>query len=545
MKTKSRLVALLAVMMMCMSIFAPLTTASADLLNPVEEFTIDWYVDLSWWGWNGLGFGQDLTSQILKEKTGVTINFITPATDGGEQLATMLASGDLPDVITLQGLWDSNSRMLAYQMSQDGYLLAHNDLIEKYNPDMKDVIRQDVFDWYAEGDGKTYMTPNYAYSSQDLKQGEQLVPNRCITVRKDLWEKLGSPDMSTPEAFLAACKRAQEELTYDGKEVIGLQLYEGANEALSIMNQYFAVPFETQDGKYAYDFNQEGTKESLAFLNEAFRTGLVTESNFSDTRDMINEKVASGRVFAMITAPQDFTGQMGSLYDTDPNAVYIPVLLRNHKGEDPVLSDIRGWGWLMTGITSSCERPDLVINLFEYLMSDEGQIDMVFGKEGETFNYNADGTISLTDAYYQAAANNDTKKYALSAMNLLDNYAFRRKFDSVPTDPKALVITDTLLKAPMAPYSYDYAASGLKLDPADPRKEEVQQLNVAISNYRKTAIAELITAASVDAFNAKFDEVKATLVSMGVDKVIAYNADGYENAKKALGIENGWPLYQK
>ncbi|MEG2268432.1 MAG: extracellular solute-binding protein, partial [Acinetobacter sp.] len=453
-----------------------MVSANAALLEPVEEFTIDWYVDLSWWGWSGLGFGDDLTSQILKEKTGATINFITPATDGGEQLSTMIASDTLPDVITLPGLWDSNARMLAYQMSQEGYLLSLNELIEKFNPDMSEVIRKDVFDWYAENDGKTYMTPNYAYSSDDLKPGEQLVPNRCITVHKDLWEAIGSPDMSTPEGFLAACEKAKTELeTYDGKEIIPLQLYEGANEALSIMNQYFAVPFEDESGKYVYDLDVEGTRESLAFLNEAYRRNLITESNFSDTRDMINEKVASGRVFAMITAPQDFIQQMGSLFDADNKAVYMPVNLHNSKGDDPVLSDIRGWGWLMTGVTSKAERPDLIINLFEYLMSDEGQIDMCYGKEGVTFQYNEDGTISLTEQYYADSANNDVKKYGLAAMTLLDNYAFRRKFDSVPTDAKTLATNDVLVKASMTPYSYDYSANGLKLDPADPRQEEIQE----------------------------------------------------------------------
>lgn len=519
--------------------------ASAQAEQPPEEFTIDWYVNLSWWAWGGLGWNQDLVSQTIKEKTGANINFITPAADGGEQLSTMIAADTLPDLITLQGLWDSNDRMLAYQLAMEGYLTSYDELVE-LNPALGEVARQDVLDWYRENDGKTYMYPNYAYSAQDLAPGEKLAPNRMITIRKDLWEKIGSPDMSTPEAFLDACLKVKTELgAYEGKDLIGLQLYEGANEALSIMNQYFAVPTENPDGTLAYAFDMEGQKESLAFLNKAYRMGLITEANFSDTRDMINEKVASGRVFAMVTAPQDFINQMGTLYDSDNNAVYQSVMLRNEKGEDPVLSDLSGWGWLQTGVSSKTKNKEQVAKLIAYLLSDEGQILTTYGVEGVTFNYNEDGTISMSDEYLAAANANDAKKFAVGAMNLFGNYAFTRRFDGMPTDAKTLATNDVLMKDPMKPYSYNFSAAGGKEDPSDPRKAEMSELNVRLSTYTKTAIAELITADSAEAFEAKYEEVKATLESMDARKLNAYNNEWFQVGKDAMGLEFLWPAYQK
>lgn len=524
---------------------APQPSDSTNEEQTPEEFTVDWYVNLSWWAWNGLGWGQDLVSQTIKEKTGVNINFITPASDGGEQLSTMIASDALPDIITLQGLWDGTDRMLAYQLAMDGYLTSYDELIE-LNPKLGEVARQDVLDWYRENDGKAYMYPNYAYSSQDIAPGEKLAPNRMISIRQDLWKAIGSPEMSTPSDFLAAVAKVKSEVgTYDGKDIIGIQLYEGANEALSIMNQYFATPTENADGTLAYQFDMEGTRESLAFLNEAYRMGLITEANFSDTRDMINEKVASGRVFAMVTAPQDFINQLGTLYDADSEAVYQHVVLRNSKGEDPVLSDLSGWGWLMTGVSSEAENKEQIAKLIEYLLSDEGQILTTYGVEGVTFNYNADGTISMSEQYLQDTNANDAKKYAVGAMNLFGNYAFTRRFDSLPTDAKALATNDVVMKTPMSEYSYNFSAAGGKEDPSDPRKTEMSELNVRISTFTKTAIAELITANSEEAFNAKFDEVKATLEQMGARTLNDYNNEWFQVGKEAMGLDFIWPAYQK
>lgn len=517
----------------------------AEETSKGELVEIDWYVDLPYWTWAGQGFGEDLTSQMIMEATGVKINFIVPASDDSEQLTAMIASGELPDIMTVEGWWDSNARMLTYQMAQEGYIWSFNDLMTEYCPEMEENIRQDVFDWYAESDGKTYVLPNFAYSSEDLDAGEKLVPNGCITIRQDLYEAIGSPDMSTPEGFLDACLKVKNEIgQYNGQDIIPIQLYEGGGNSVSWLAQYFATPYEDENGNYLYDFTQENYKEALAFLNKAYNMGLIADANFSDTRDLVNEKIASGRVFCQITAPQDFVTPMQSLYDLDSEAVYVPVVLRNSKGEDPVLQDIRGFGWLISCVSKNTEHPTEVAKLINWLLSDEGQIATTYGKEGVTYEWGEDGRIVYTQEYNDALAAGDVKQYGLSAMNLLANYAFTRHYEPEPTDPKILATVDTWIKRPMAQYSYDYSAQGLKLDPADPRKEEMSQLSVKISEYRTTAVAQMITASEAD-FDGLYQQAVDDLNGMGLEELIAYNNDGFQNAKEALGIERSWPPYLK
>ncbi len=531
----------------CANTSVETTTTDSDTnvaSTSTDEITeIDWYVDLPYWSWGGEEFGKDLTSQMIMEATGVKINFIVPASDDGEQLSAMIASDDMADIITVEGWWDDSSRMLTYQMATEGYIWSFNDLMEEYCPEMKENIREDVFDWFAESDGKTYLLPNYAYSNEDIDEGEQLLPNGCITVRKDLYEAIGSPDMSTPEGFLDACLKVKNEIgQYNGQDIVPIQLYEGVGNSILWLSQYFATPYEDENGNYVYDFTNENYKEALQFLNKAYNMGLISDANFSDTRELVNEKIASGKVFCQITAPQDFVAPMETLFDADPNAVYMPVVLRNSKGEDPVLQDIRGFGWLITCVSKSTKHPAEIAKLINWLLSDEGQMATTYGKEGVTYNL-VDGKAVFTDEYNEALAAGDTKKYALSAMNLLANYAYTRHFETEPTDPKALATKDTIVKKSMTKYAYDFNAAGLKFDPTDSRKKEMSQLSVKIGEFRTSAIAQLVVAPESE-FDALYEQDVETLKSMGLDELIAYDNDGFQNAKKALGIERSWPKYK-
>jgi len=511
-----------------------------------SPFSIEWYVDLSWWKWNGSEWGKDLTSSIIKEKTGANISFLVPAGDDGQQLSTMVASDSLPDVITIEAWWNTRNRALTNKLATEGVILAYNDLIDQYAPTMKNVIRQDVFNWYAEADGKTYLLPNYAYSNQDLAPGEQLIPNGCFTVRKDLLEAIGNPDISTPEGLLAACQKIKEEVKeYKGQSIIPIQLYEGVGNSILWLSQYFATPYEDASGNYLYDFLQPQYKEALKFLNTAYRQGLISDANFSDTRDLVNEKIASGRVFAMFTAPQDFTQQLQTLYQSDNNAVYVPFVLRNSAGQDPVLQDIRGMGWLTTAITKNAKKPDRIIKLFEYLLSDEGLIDTQFGKEGVTFDWNSDKTkITLRKEAVEDIANGG-KQYAIGSFMMLDNYARRRVWeDTSSADPMTKATVDTYIKVPMAKYSYDYTAAGLKVDPTDPRVEKMQDVSTKIANARQKNIARIIVSKTDDEFEKNYQAAIDELKELGLDELIQYNNDAFQRAKQSLGIKYSWPLLQ-
>ena len=537
----------LAIMMFILAVPAALADEA-----PVK---LTWFVDVPSFVFNSEGWGLDKMTAEITERFGIEVEFVVAADNSGSQLATLISGEDYPDLITVEGLWNTDRTNLLKQMAEADLLASYNDLAASYlTEDEWKNFRSDVIAWYALSDGKTYAYPNYGYSTDDLPEGKGLVPNRCIVVRADMLEKLGY-DATTlvdvkADEFLNMCERAVKEIgTYNDLSVIGMQLYEGGSEAASIMSQYLAMPWETEDGQY-YDNWIAGTnKETYAFLNEAYRRGLILEANYSDTRDQVREKIASGRVFALIAAPQDFASQFATLYEADPNAYYVPVVVRNANGDDPTLTDISGWGYLQTAITSSNKAPEQTIKMVNWLLSREGAIQMNKGWEGEQWQWEEDGTISILDSWKQATNDDPTlrKRYGINAFDLYANWAFLMQFEPKldldnANDLKTYRTTDTYIKDPMSIYSY--RAAQYVRDPADERALPVSEEQNKLKSYMTIAEAQLLTAATAEEFEAKFAEIQATRPAMAdLELINAYQNDCLQAGKAQLGVKFFFPPY--
>ncbi|WP_162341624.1 extracellular solute-binding protein [Paenibacillus paridis] len=506
-----------------------------------EVLDIDWYVNLSWWKYSG-DYGKDKFSQLIRDKFGLNINFITPAGDGSEQMSAMIATGQIPDIITVESWMDYKT-----SLAKGGYLISLNELIEKYAPDFKPY--EDIFNWYKESDGNTYVLPNFAYSSYALKPGEQLESNSAFTLRSDIYEQLGRPDISTADKFLDVLERVKNEVkTYDGKPVIPLQLYEftsNGNSSLDWLVENFAIPYEKEDGTYNNRRYDAKYWDTLRFLNDAYNRGLISKDNFTDKRDQINEKIASGRVFSSLTSPQDFTDSMRTLYNNDDAAQFEAFALRNYAGEDPVLTDIRGFGWLVTMVGKESKAHERIIKLMQFLNSKEGQHIVHFGWEGETYTYNADGTIAWTEEYTETLAKGDgsEKKWGMGFNLLMDWYSVRDLFPQ-PDKPVDSYLAESNMKKPLIPYSYDTSASGGKPIPDHPGRDKMLETGNRLSLFWGRELPRIIMAESEEKARSIYEDTLAKLDEMGRSEYDAYTNELFQNAKEALGIKHSWPLYK-
>lgn len=524
------------------------TQAATESTAPAvdnSEFKIDWYINLNWWKWGG-DYGNDLLSKELTKKTGAVINFITPAGDPAQQITTMIASGTLPDMVTVESWLDYKTKM-----AKAGLVVPFNDLMDKHAPKLLDYVKEDVFNWYQEGDGKTYCTPNYAYSQFNMKAEEKLSPNGDFVVRQDLLEKIGNPDITSPDQLLAALEKIKTEVKeYNGKPLIPLQIYDfsdRANASFHWLSQFYSVPFEDEQGNWIYTKTHPKFFQVMKFLNAAVQKGYISKDNFTDKRDQINEKVASGRVFALLAASQDFGEHMKTLYRADNKAVYVAKAIKNYDGDEPYLQDLRGFGWLVTLISKSSKVPDRCIRLLEFLNSPEGQILCNFGVEGETFTMkeatNQVGETTkipvMTDGYKEEEkAGTAAKKYGLGFM-AQNNWLFLRTMYEAPKTEEDKYLT--YIKDPLKPYSYDFNASGLKLDPTDPRYDKAKEIDNKIELYYGKQVVKMMLAKSEAECKAIFDETCAKIKEMGFDEMYTFYNEGFQRAKKALGQEHSWP----
>lgn len=112
------------------------------------------------------------------------------------------------------------------------------------------------------------------------------------------------------------------------------------------------------------------------------------------------------------TAAQAITYIIGSA--TDPNMRITGVTnittdgSMAHVGESGSMFDSHLWS-----VTTVCKDPEVICRYIDYVYSEDGILLANYGVEGETFNYNTDGTPVLTDL----VLNNPDYSYG-AAMNI-------------------------------------------------------------------------------------------------------------------------------
>lgn len=347
--------------------------------NADDKVDFTWYLNFSWFPNQ---WGVDATSQYITEKTGVDIEFIVPAGNEAEKLNSMIATGTLPDIITL-GWWESQVNTLI-----EGELVyALDELAEEYDAYFFEMADPSKLGWYEQADGHTYGYPNASYTPADYDKYDTIYSNETFLVRKDMYEAIGSPDMSTPEGFLQALRDAEAmfpEINDQPLIPFGLHEFnETGNSSLDNMLPHFlAVPKEV-DGKL-YDYiTDEDYQTWLKTFRTAYSEGLIADDVFIDKRVQMEEKIAQGRYFSMLYQGQDALAPIKALYAEDPETTYIAVDgPKNMNGDDPTLPATGVAGWTLTMISKNCENPDRAIQFFSYMMSEEGQHDIYLGAPG-------------------------------------------------------------------------------------------------------------------------------------------------------------------
>nr|WP_154959132.1 extracellular solute-binding protein [Paenibacillus xylanexedens] len=356
-------------------------------LDKKEEVTdLTWYVNADWWNTD---FGKDIVTKKIKEDLNINIKFIT---GDDTKLNTFFAGGDMPDLLTV---FDSNSQVVSKAST---WAIPLNDLAEKYDPYFNKVAAADTMKWFQQADGKTYGYPNYSNTQADYDSGN-IPAKTAFIIRKDVYEALGSPVVGTPEQFQSVMKQIKEK--FPSLIPFGFNAIGGGTGSLGdALQDFIGVPLETANGEF-YDRNlDEDYLTWLKTLNAVYRDGNISDDSFADDGTAFEEKVKSGKYAAMLL---DGTPQQGGnlqIYMSDNEGKeYIAIDgPQSTKGNAPTLNQSGITGWMINFISKDAKDPAKAMQIFTYLLSEEGQILMNYGVEGETFKKKADGTVELLPA---------------------------------------------------------------------------------------------------------------------------------------------------
>jgi putative aldouronate transport system substrate-binding protein len=498
-------------------------------LNKDTPITFDWYINFSWFARQ---WGDSAVSKYITLKTGVNVRFIVPAGNEAEKMNSMIAGNTLPDLITI-GWWEGQVPM----MIDAGLVLPLDVLAQQYDPYFFKVANSQKLGWYRQADGHVYGYPNASYTPQDYEKLKgKLTSNQTFLVRKDIYEAIGKPDMTTPEGFLNALRAAKAKFpTVGGQPLIpiGFQEFTDVGNASleGYIQNFLAIPYE-KDGKIYDRSTDPDYIRWLKMFRKANEEGLLATDIFVDKRSQIEEKAAQGRYFALLYQNWDMQAAQMALYNRDPNMVYIAVDGPKNSRKDPHTLAGQGIsGWTITLISKNCKDPARAIQFLTYLISEEGQFDTYFGIPDVTYTMK-NGVPQLLpeiEKLDQTDKNAQETKYGVQ-------YTYWMLMDNPWADQWGAKYSPALAQPQLwtRPYVRSFAAyDNLQLTPGSDEALIAEE----IARRWGRDLPRLLRAKTDAEFDQIWNELQKFKQDKGIAKVQAVQTEKMKINKQKLGIK--------
>lgn len=489
-------------------------------LDTKEETTdLTWYVNADWWNTD---FGKDLVTKKIKEDLNINIKFIT---GDDTKLNTIFAGGEMPDLLTVL---DSNSPVV---QKASTWALPLNDLADKYDPYFNKVAAKDTMNWFQLADGKTYGYPNYSNTQNDYDSGN-IPAKTAFVIRKDVYEAIGKPTIGTPEEFKSAMQQIKKqfpEMIPFGFNSIGT----GTGSLGDVLQDFIGVPMETENGEFYNRNLDEDYLTWLKTLNEVYRNGDISDDSFADDGTGFEEKLKSGKYATLLLdgTPQQ-SGNLQIFMTGNPGKEYIAIDgPQSTVGHEPTLNQSGITGWMISFITKKAKDPAKAIQVYTYLLSEEGQKLMNYGIEGETYKVNEAGKIEFLPEIKDLQLNNADKfkkDYRMGEFmffghdrdKALSNDAFAESIKQMQEWGKGKMKPHFILE---------------NINPAQ-GTPEARSLT-AIDATWNTTLVSLIRSKDDATFESTLAAYKTFLKENNWDKIVEIRTEKMKNNKEKLGLK--------
>ena len=488
-------------------------------IDKQENSKLTWYVNQDWWNTD---YGKDTITKKIKEDLKLDIEFIK---GDDTKLNTYFAGEQMPDIITL---FQGNSPTA---LKADTWAYPLQDLADKYDPYFYKVAKDQTLSWYKLKDEKTYGYPSFSNTQQDYDNG--LPGNDAFIIREDIYKAIGEPKMSTPNEFLSALKAIKEK--YPDIVPFGFRGFGENGDTGSLgkpFQDYIGVDISTTDKKF---YNRNLDEKYLSWIkvfNEAYKSGLISEDNFSDNSTIFEEKVASGKYATMFASG---TAQLSSNLQKniaqDAKKKYIAVDGPS-SGKERALTQSGISGWTVTYISKKCKNPQKAMQLFTYLLDEPGQFLCNYGIQGETYKLNAEGKAEVLPEIKKVSKENPEEyktKYRLGEFFFFGNDGFKIKNG-------AEVVGDSIKQ--MVDWANGKVKPQFIIENIDPDQGSAESRSLTnINNNWATTLATLLRAKDDTEFEKIVSDYKKFLDENKFDSIVKVRNDKMGQNAQKLGLK--------
>lgn len=519
--------------------FVTIALVLALLITPLfgqsalaEDVTINWYSTVSGWGpanWNGTDTSPLLDT--LKENFGVTMEIEQPATDAATKLALMIATNDLPDLISTD-----NSEAVA-QLIESGLVYTMPEFLEQYDPeshllsdfpaDVKKAIVDAYGDWWffpshmdSVDHRETYPLCSEAYVN-NVVYGK----NSAIMFNQKIMDDLGitQEDVQTQEAFMATLEKVKNSgYTVNGNPVIVATMNANlwiASLDGAMMESFGVLPVDSE-GNYRHNEMNPGYKEVLKFVNDMVRGGYMDLDLLTLDEHALVSYVEAGQVFCWFGNPAQ------AKLDVANMTSFGPILSTSGAVPTVGINSQAGTGWIKTFVSKSCKNPETLAKTLSFATSEEGLWLNYYGVEGVDYIKQDDGTMVRTEEGLQRYNDNYIQNIWLWPFNDTDFFwcttpGPEAQADGANGSDMAYSIACSALGRYETTYIYNSGLlTTIDSEPLDPTSD-LGIKYTQIEHYLESQKAKIVAAATEEEFEKEYQAMIDTLNSYDITAVDA------------------------
>ncbi|WP_135553438.1 extracellular solute-binding protein [Paenibacillus cymbidii] len=348
-----------------------------------------------------------------------------------EQLRLKMAAGEYPDFYWTGGF--ANEETLA-----NGMVQPLNDLIDKYGPNLKKIIPQSAWDAVTLK-GQIMAIPRFAAGGTDT--------DRLLYVRKDYLDKVGAKIPTTSDEFLDMLRLLRDK-DPDGNGKNDTIPF-GGRQSFGWMENIFGMWGVDPSANTVYNnevipgYLHPNMKKALEFIRTMYKEKLLDQEFLSNTGSIFSQKVNSGQIASYNHTVEQVADYQKAIQDANKNVKVDVVAIPTPHGtgyEGPV-GNRKNPISVSTIVMKTSKNPEAVVKLFDWMASEEGQVYVDLGIEGDTYRKEGDkyvydasndksknqrNVFAVTPLYYNAKT--IPARYAPEATQRIDAaYAIARK----------------------------------------------------------------------------------------------------------------------
>lgn len=510
-------------------------------LSMADESQHDWLLDTTPitltlfedWPNTNVNDADSIALKNLEKVTGVWLERSFPVAWDGQQLVLMLASNSLPDIMVIEAGAQWRSSFIEQAREADA-IWAYDDLIEQYAPHFKELVAPEYFTMFQSADGKTYEYVNAINTAlaQEKKKAYGVVGGAGATlVRKDYFDEIGAPDVSTPDTFIAALKAMQE------KHPDLVPFITPADTWKSPIGDFaaqFGVPPYTLDGDTLRDqLKDPSALEAALFVNRLAREGVLPKEAILEGTD-VQAQVFNGQVLSYWWN----TREEGKVPDDNPDTIYTSLepftTWHNYN-----TSTVGGWKTIL--ISKSCKNPERAVRVLEFMASEAGHQLLYWGNLGKSPAQGGvwSGDLENGPHYYLDERGKPTyyQEYWAAKLADWDGVALKSGLKEIAYGEDAYYanvqtwITDDPVAQKEAKYyggKTDYTPwFGIKPIAGTPEDDILNKIKMIKKNY----VATIVFAQTEEVCRGKYAEMLAEMEAAGLAQLEAFYTQRYTELK--------------